>query len=149
MENLKVWNYISLPWLIFTITFFVTFFLIAFLSEVDNSYLSKSYLNVIFFNTIFLSFGSAILSALIAVPLAILVTFYRFPGHKFFSWSLSLSIAFPAYVYAFIFVGIFEVAFRRKKRLWPTAGSFFVIDAKIRNAKTKSKTLVTLSVQHT
>ena len=51
---------------------------------------------------------SAILSALIAVPLAILVTFYKFPGHKFFSWSLSLSIAFPAYVYAFIFVGIFE-----------------------------------------
>ena len=58
--------------------FFVTFFLIAFLNEVDNSYLSKSYLNVLFFNTIFLSFGSAILSALIAVPLAILVTFYRF-----------------------------------------------------------------------
>ena len=45
---------------------------------------------------------------MIAVPLAILVTFYKFPGHKFFSWSLSLSIAFPAYVYAFIFVGIFE-----------------------------------------
>ena len=48
------------------------------------------------------------MSAVIAVPLAILVTFYKFPGHKFFSWSLSLSIAFPAYVYAFIFVGIFE-----------------------------------------
>ena len=51
-----------------------------------------------------------ILSAIIAVPLAILVTFYKFPGHKFFSWSLSLSIAFPAYVYAFIYVGIFEYA---------------------------------------
>ena len=36
------------------------------------------------------------------------MTFYKFPGHKFFSWGLSLSIAFPAYVYAFIFVGIFE-----------------------------------------
>ena len=45
---------------------------------------------------------------LLAVPLAILVTFYKFPGCNFFSWALSLSIAFPAYVYAFIFVGMFE-----------------------------------------
>ena len=97
-----------MPWIMFAIAFFITFFLVAFLNEVDNSYLSQNYLNKLFFNTVFLSFGSAILSALIAVPLAILVTFYKFPGHKFFSWALSLSIAFPAYVYAFIYVGIFE-----------------------------------------
>ena len=53
---------------------------------------------------------TAIISAFIAVPLALLITFYNFPGNKFFSWSLSLSIAFPAYVYAFIYVGIFEYA---------------------------------------
>ena len=108
MQNLKIWNYLSLPWLIFSLTFFIIFFLLAFLVEIDNSYLSKGYLNELFFNTFILSFGSAILSAMIAVPLAIIVTFYKFPGHKFFSWSLSLSIAFPAYVYAFIYVGIFE-----------------------------------------
>ena len=108
MQSLKIWNYLSMPWIIFAIAFFITFFLVAFLNEVDNSYLSQNYLNKLFFNTVFLSFGSAILSALIAVPLAILVTFYKFPGHKFFSWALSLSIAFPAYVYAFIYVGIFE-----------------------------------------
>ena len=110
MHNLKIWNYLSIPWLVFTLTFFVVFFLLAFLVEVDSSYLSRNYLNKLFLNTIILSFGSAILSAIIAVPLAILVTFYKFPGHKFFSWSLSLSIAFPAYVYAFIYVGIFEYA---------------------------------------
>ena len=110
MHNLKIWNYLSIPWLVFTLTFFVIFFLLAFLVEVDSSYLSRNYLNKLFLNTIILSFGSAILSAIIAVPLAILVTFYKFPGHKFFSWSLSLSIAFPAYVYAFIYVGIFEYA---------------------------------------
>lgn len=108
MQSLKIWNYLSMPWIIFAIAFFITFFLVAFLNEVDNSYLSQNYLNKLFYNTVFLSFGSAILSALIAVPLAILVTFYKFPGHKFFSWALSLSIAFPAYVYAFIYVGIFE-----------------------------------------
>ena len=108
MQNLKVWSYISLPWLAFTITFFIGFFFIAFFSQLDNTFLTNDYLVTLFLNTILLSSVTAILSALIAVPLAILVTFYKFPGHKFFSWGLSLSIAFPAYVYAFIFVGIFE-----------------------------------------
>ena len=110
MQNLKMWNYFSLPWVGFAISFFIVFFFLAFFNEVDNSFLSKKYLISLFFNTIILSFSSAFISALIAVPLAILVTFYKFPGHKFFSWALSLSIAFPAYVYAFIFVGIFEYA---------------------------------------
>jgi iron(III) transport system permease protein len=110
MQNLKIWNYISLPWLGFTSTFFLIFFFLAFFSEVDFTFLTNSYLKDLFLNTIILSFSSALLSALIAVPLAILITFYKFPGHNFFSWALSLSIAFPAYVYAFIFVGIFEYA---------------------------------------
>ena len=110
MQNLKIWNYLSLPWVGFTLAFFIVFFFLAFSSEIDNLYLSNNYLATLFLNTLLLSFSSAALSALIAVPLAILVTFYKFPGHKFFSWGLSLSIAFPAYVYAFIFVGIFEYA---------------------------------------
>ena len=110
MQNLKIWNYISLPWLGFTSTFFLIFFFLAFFSEVDLAFLTNSYLKGLFLNTVILSFSSALLSALIAVPLAILITFYKFPGHNFFSWALSLSIAFPAYVYAFIFVGIFEYA---------------------------------------
>ena len=81
MHNLKIWNYLSIPWLVFTLTFFVIFFLLAFLVEVDSSYLSRNYLNKLFLNTIILSFGSAILSAIIAVPLAILVTFYKFFCH--------------------------------------------------------------------
>jgi ABC-type Fe3+ transport system, permease component len=108
MQNLKIWKYLSLPWLVFALTFFVIFFFLAFFNEVDIKFLSKDYLASLFLNTILISFSSAIISALIAVPLAILVTFYKFPGSNFFSWALSLSIAFPAYVYAFIFVGIFE-----------------------------------------
>ena len=110
MQNLKEWTYISLPWLAFALFFFIAFFFLAFFQDIDTTYISNDYLTGLFFNTVILSFGSAILSAFIAVPLAILVTFYKFPGHKFFSWALSLSIAFPAYVYAFIFVGIFEYA---------------------------------------
>jgi len=108
MQNLRIWSYLSLPWLVFAMIFFIGFFIFAFSNEIDSRYISNNYLKKIFLNTLLLSFSSAILSALIAVPLAILVTFYKFPGHRFFSWGLSLSIAFPAYVYAFIFVGIFE-----------------------------------------
>ncbi len=108
MQNLKLWKYISLPWIIFTFIFFIIFFILAFTKDIDIEFLSSTYLLGLFRNTILLSFGSAFISMLLAVPLAILVTFYKFPGCNFFSWALSLSIAFPAYVYAFIFVGIFE-----------------------------------------
>ena len=108
MQNLKLWKYISLPWIIFTFIFFIVFFILAFTKDIDIEFLSSTYLLGLFRNTILLSFGSAFISMLFAVPLAILVTFYKFPGCNFFSWALSLSIAFPAYVYAFIFVGIFE-----------------------------------------
>ena len=108
MQNLKLWKYISLPWIIFTFIFFIIFFILAFTKDIDIEFLSSTYLLGLFRNTILLSFGSAFISMLLAVPLAILVTFYKFPGCNFFGWALSLSIAFPAYVYAFIFVGIFE-----------------------------------------
>ena len=108
MQNLKLWKYISLPWIVFTFIFFIIFFILAFTKDIDIEFLSSAYLLGLFRNTILLSFGSAFISMLLAVPLAILVTFYKFPGCSFFSWAFSLSIAFPAYVYAFIFVGIFE-----------------------------------------
>ena len=108
MQNLRYWKYISLPWIMFTFIFFITFFVLAFTKNIDVEFLSNRYLFGLFKNTILLSFGSAFISMLLAVPLAILVTFYKFPGCNFFSWALSLSIAFPAYVYAYIFVGMFE-----------------------------------------
>jgi len=108
MQNLKIWSYLSLPWMLAALFFFVSFIFLAFFKGTQIEYLTNDYLLGLFKNTFVLSFLTALISALIAVPLAILVTFYNFPGKKFFSWSLSLSIAFPAYVYAFIYVGIFE-----------------------------------------
>ena len=49
-----------------------------------------------------------LITFLIAAPFAILTSLYKFPGHNFFSWSLSLPLVFPAYIYAFIFVGGLE-----------------------------------------
>ena len=108
MQNLTIWKYLSLPWVLMSFFFFVSFIFLAFFKGTQIEYLTNNYLLGLFKNTFVLSFLTAFISALIAMPLAILVTFYNFPGKKFFSWSLSLSIAFPAYVYAFIYVGMFE-----------------------------------------
>ena len=93
-----------------SLIFFVSFFYLSFFKGLDIEYITNDYLIGLIKNTLILSFMTAIIAALVAVPLAMLITFYQFPGNKFFSWGLSLSIAFPAYVYAFIYVGVFEYA---------------------------------------
>ncbi len=45
---------------------------------------------------------------LLGVPLAWLVAVYEFPGRAFFSWALMLPLALPAYVLAFVVIGIFD-----------------------------------------
>ena len=59
-------------------------------------------------NTLLLCILVAIFTSLIAIPCSIFVTMFDFYGRKFFSWALCLSLAFPIYVYAFIFVGAAE-----------------------------------------
>ena len=59
-------------------------------------------------NTLLLCILVAIFTSLIAIPCSIFVTIFNFYGRKFFSWALCLSLAFPIYVYAFIFVGAAE-----------------------------------------
>ena len=60
------------------------------------------------FNTLLLCILVAIFTSIIAVPCSVFVTMFDFYGRKFFSWALCLSLAFPIYVYAFIFVGAAE-----------------------------------------
>lgn len=47
---------------------------------------------------------------LVGVPLAWLTTLCEFPGRRFFAWALVLPLAFPAYVLAFVQMGLFEYA---------------------------------------
>lgn len=46
----------------------------------------------------------------VGVPLAWLTALCSFPGQRFFSWALMLPLAFPAYVLAFVQMGLFEYA---------------------------------------
>ncbi len=59
-------------------------------------------------NSLILLSGVLLLTFIIGVGCAYLVSFYKFPGSNFFKWSLILSFAVPAYVYAYSLTAFFE-----------------------------------------
>ncbi len=58
--------------------------------------------------TLMLLVGSLVL--VVGVPLAWLTAMCDFPGRRFFAWALVLPLAMPAYVLAFVQMGLFEYA---------------------------------------
>ena len=61
-------------------------------------------------NTAVLCVVVTVLAALLAIPAAWVVTMYRFPGCKLFSWLLVLPLAIPTYVAAFVYYEIPEAS---------------------------------------
>jgi iron(III) transport system permease protein len=59
-------------------------------------------------NTGALTLGVTLGSLVIGVGLAYLNAFYDYPGKRFLNWALVLPLAFPAYVLAFVHLGIFD-----------------------------------------
>ena len=59
-------------------------------------------------NTVMLASGVLMLTALLGVSLAWLTAACEFPGRKVFSWALLMPMAIPAYVLAFVFLGVFD-----------------------------------------
>lgn len=59
-------------------------------------------------NTLILLFGVGIGVSVIGVSLAWLTANCSFPGHRFFDWALILPLAIPAYVLAFVTLGIYD-----------------------------------------
>ena len=53
-------------------------------------------------------FGVLVLTFIFGVLSAYFVSFYEFPGVKFFKWALILSFAVPAYIYAYSLTAFFE-----------------------------------------
>jgi iron(III) transport system permease protein len=60
------------------------------------------------FNSLLLLAGVLILTFIIGVGSAYLVSFYSFPGANFFKWALILSFAVPSYIYAYSLTAFFE-----------------------------------------
>jgi len=87
------------------ITVFSSFF------ETTSSYsniLQNTFLFEYIFNSIFLLVGVLLLTFVIGVGCAYIVSFYKFPGVNFFKWALILSFAVPAYIYAYSLTAFFE-----------------------------------------
>ena len=59
-------------------------------------------------NTFWLAIGVVSGTVLLGVSLAWFTAVYEFSGQKFFSWALLLPLAIPAYVTAFVALGLFD-----------------------------------------
>jgi len=73
-----------------------------------STILKNTFLYEYIFNSFVLLMGVLILTFLIGVTCAYLVSFYNFPGVSFFRWALILSFAVPAYIYAYSLTAFFE-----------------------------------------
>ena len=73
-----------------------------------SSILKNTFIYEYIFNSIFLLIGVLVLTFVIGVTCAYLVSFYNFPGANFFKWALILSFAIPAYIYAYSLTAFFE-----------------------------------------
>jgi iron(III) transport system permease protein len=69
---------------------------------------ASTILGELIFNTVVLALAVGAASAVIGVGLAWLVAVCEFPGRRLFSWALILPLAIPAYVIAFVVVGLFD-----------------------------------------
>ena len=72
------------------------------------SLLKNTFLLEYISNSILLLIGVLFLSFIFGVGAAYFVSFYDFPGVNFFKWSLILSFAVPAYIYAYSLTAFFE-----------------------------------------
>ena len=61
-------------------------------------------------NSLVLLFGVGVGTLVLGVSTAWLTTMCRFPGRGFFGWALLLPLAFPAYIIAYTYTGMFEYA---------------------------------------
>ncbi|MEX0961220.1 MAG: iron ABC transporter permease [Burkholderiales bacterium] len=82
----------------------------SFLTPADDvwRHFASTILSGLIFNTVVLAVAVGAASAMIGVGLAWLVAVCEFPGRRLFSWALILPLAIPAYVFAFVVVGLFD-----------------------------------------
>jgi iron(III) transport system permease protein len=71
-------------------------------------HLAETILADLVINTIILLLGVMFGVLFLGVSLAWLTSMCRFPGQRFFDWALMLPLALPAYVLAFVFLGLLD-----------------------------------------
>jgi iron(III) transport system permease protein len=109
IHRLNIWYFssllISIVVAIPIIIIFSSFF------ELTSEYsliLKETFLLDYIVNSFVLLFGVIIITSIIGIGCAYLISFYDFPGAKFFKWGLILSFAVPAYIYSYSLTAFFE-----------------------------------------
>lgn len=80
-------------------------------SSIDSAlwhHLQQTLLTELIINTLTLAFWVALGTGFLGISIAWLVTRCEFAGRRWFEWTLFLPFAMPAYVLAFVFLGIFD-----------------------------------------
>ena len=82
----------------------------SFFEDTSNYFeiLKSTFLFEYILNSVFLLTGVLLLTLVLGVGCAYLVSFYKFPGVNFFKWALILSFAVPPYIYAYSLTAFFE-----------------------------------------
>ena len=90
-------------------------------------HLRDSVLPDLLVNTFWLAFGVACATGFLGVSLAWLTAVCEFPGRRFFSWALMLPLAIPAYVAAFVNIGLFDFTgpLQTALRVWFGSSGWF------------------------
>ena len=96
--------------LIIALPIIVVFASIFFPSEDVWQHLIDTVLGVYISNSLLLMTGVSAGVLLIGILPAWLVTFYRFPGRSILEWALLMPLAIPAYIIAYTYTGLLDVA---------------------------------------
>ncbi|MFT5572229.1 MAG: iron(III) transport system permease protein [Cryomorphaceae bacterium] len=89
------------------------------------AHLSSTVLSDYVLGSLQLMFGVAILTLLLGIGSAWLVTQYRFVGSGFFNWALLLPLAMPSYITAYSYTGLLDVAGPVQSTIRSTLGLSF------------------------
>jgi iron(III) transport system permease protein len=109
LRKINIWYFSSLLISIAVAIPIVTVFSSFFESTSEySSIIKNTFLYEYIFNSLTLLLGVLLLTFVIGVLGAYLVSFYSFPGSNFFKWALILSFAVPAYIYAYSLTAFFE-----------------------------------------
>lgn len=73
-------------------------------------HLADTVLSTYILNSLALLCGVVVLVLLLGIGPAWLVTMYKFPGSRTLSWALLLPLAMPAYIIAYTYTGLLDVA---------------------------------------
>ena len=109
MKTFNVWYISSFLISLFVIIPVITVFF-SYFENTSNYFelLKNTFLFEYISNSIILLLGVLIMTLIIGVTTAYLVSFYSFPFSNFFKWALILGFAVPPYIYAYSLTAFFE-----------------------------------------